>query len=282
MNRKVAFIKKSWFTLIELLISISLLLILLTAWINSFWYFRSRSKLSESRNYLDSLIINANVNWLTWKSEWADFYWTTNSKLYQNSKCFLFIKSSSTWSIPTTIIYWELQTWIPKLVQKDNWLQDIVFDRNEFRSKYKLIYTSSYLLPFPTIISNLYFTIFTEQTPNKFSGNSDTNEISSVLIIFTNPFWKITFVKTEDLLVNRKIENEFIDYKYLTKITKSDLSQDLYLDFSNLIELKWELEFTIKYKDEQLAILWLKKNHFLTEYTKFSSKNELSHYWDLL
>ena len=249
----------------EILISVSLVLIIMTIGVKSYDYFNATAKLAESREMLDNLLVKTNVNALTGKSVVSDYYGYDNSLNYQPSRYFLYIKKTNDWDADNVVIYGELQKGIRRF--KTIGGKDIM-DRDYSKDVYELLYVEPTKISYPVFISNISFT----------ENDGAEEEIGDELFLFFDPpFGNVSFMGDEDIKVHTYTGSDFPFYKELADITPADYESELYLVMEGKSEEKGRVEFALQFKDRTDPD---GDDYLLREYVEYDSRNELSHYWD--
>ena len=278
------------FTLIEMLISISLALIVMTIGIKTFGYFSATARLSEAKEMIDSTLVTANVNALTGKSFTADYYSDNslyqNASLYQPSRYFLYFQKSQddteekAWEKQNIIVYGELQKGVPEKTVTDHGRQKVIRKELENKNVYELIYVEQKEIPFPVFLQNILFSPSGETS----DGDKDIGKsIDNVFLFFDPPFGNVIFLCDANVDVRIKNGDNFPHFKELLAVSKADYDQPLYLDLTGTTEEKGKVEFALQYK-ERTDITKDKeggdKYYWMREYIEYDSRNQLSHYWD--
>lgn len=272
----------------EMLISISLLLVVMTAGIHTFAYFSAEAQLAKGREIIDNLISGTNINSLTGKSIASDYYGVDNDASYQASRYFLYFKKNEdtgtqkAWEQEGVIVYGELQQGISALrehVGANGETTVQVPARNidaPYTDLYQIIFTEKTEIPFPLFLQEILFTEKGDDVKKDVASHS----VNNVFIFFDSPFGKVSFF-TDSLLIKEKIGNIFSSYnKTVSDLSLADLSHELFIDLSGKTVEKGEVELALQYKDRKDTDIDDGRGYWLREYIKYNSRNELSHYWD--
>nr|HPO06305.1 prepilin-type N-terminal cleavage/methylation domain-containing protein [Candidatus Gracilibacteria bacterium] len=156
-------LKRSGFTLIEVLIAMSITLVLIVSLGGSFRYFAVQAQLSRARAQVDSFLRTLTVNALTGKSWAADYYGLRNSSTYQVGRYFLYIPVSdqelSPWEKGNYLIYGELQAGTPQLQETNRkGIKQIGrCTEGDYSPWYQISYVEKSKLDYPIFVQSLKF-----------------------------------------------------------------------------------------------------------------------------
>lgn len=263
------------FTLIEILIAISLASIVVGIGLSGVMYFSAESKLAEAREVLETLLISTNSNALTGKSYNAEYYAVSSgsigsqqSKLFIVTRYFLYFKKMPTWDEPGEIIYGELSKNLNGLSTKGAEKTDDV---------YKIVYIQKKKIPFPVYLRTIYFQEAADAT-----CGVRTELQKDLVLFFDPPFGTVSFAPDQDLSIMR----DGVAEKPLAEITQGDLGGGRYLILPRTgtaidpaFTKKGVAEFVLQYKDREYTGDDAETNdeHFwLQEYVKYDSHNQLA------
>ena len=267
----------SAFTLMEMLISMSLVLIILTVGIHTFSYFSAEAALSRVRETIDSKFIMTNVHALTGKSLVSDYYDLNSSRSFQISRYFLYFEKASSWDDLGYMVYGELQKGIKGKKKDRNGIWFTTHEELEGKEYYELVYLKRTEIEFPIFISDIILSYK--------NGTADVKktilENEGLFVFFDSPFAKVSFLPVGNVVVKEKTgDSSFADYKYLYEVNSDDYSHEMYIDIPKAHEKKGQMELVLRYKDRKVNSEPGDENYWLQEYVKYDSKNQLSHYWN--
>lgn len=279
----------------EMLISISMLLIIMTAGVHTFEYFSAQAQLAKGREIIDNLLTGTNINSLTGKSIAADYYADSgvkSDKNFQSSRYFLYFQKNQdtatkkAWEQGTSVVYGELQQGLPVMITRIGYhentkitnqtpARDIDGDKQFL---YHIVFTEKTEIPFPLFIQEILFT----PKGDEVKKNLPSASVDNVFVFFDAPFGKVSFF-ADNLSVKERVgTSPLSSYKKtsVSNLTLGDLSHELYLDLKNKESVPGDIEIALQYKDRKDDDIDDGKGYWLREYIKYTSRNELSHYWD--
>lgn len=277
----------------EMLISISMMLIVITASIQTFEYFSAQAQLARGREIVDNLLTTTNINSLTGKSIAADYYSIneeSNGEKYRASRYFLYFQKNQdtptkkAWEQTTDIVYGELQQGLPIMQYRTDingsplpFPARNIDGENEFL--YHIVFTEKTEIPFPLFIQEILFTAKGDDIEH----DLPSVPVDSVFVFFDAPFGKISFWTEDNINVKERTGSAQLSLYKKTNVldlTLGDLSHELYLDFKNKKSVPGDIEIALQYKDRKDDDIDDGKGYWLREYIKYTSRNQLSHYWD--
>jgi prepilin-type N-terminal cleavage/methylation domain-containing protein len=257
--------KKSGFTLIEMVVVLSLLTFLFQMGTTSLQHFFAQVKLSEGREMIDNTFVTLITKALTGKSKTADYYSEGETTArYHISEYFLYFETSENYNDRKSLIAGELQK-EPLLSTQEN---DV----------YKISYIDILEIPFPVFLQELLYT----------NTQQEREEVQKLLVVFSPPFAHVSFLPHFDSLLyhtNRESSSLFKSNKELVSLQRGDFSHDrdwyfLFPKDTSSVFKKGEIELALQYK-EKTDDTDSQRHYFLREYTKFDSNNQISHFWNL-
>lgn len=263
------------FTLIEMLLATSLLLIIMSIGLKGFDYFSKDASLAASVRVLEQALLNVNTNSLTGKSKASEHYYgyTTSENIYHVSRYFLYFtinkdddtNNKKAWEEPSYYTYGELQK------------TDIEYkDEEDFETDaYKIIYVEQETLPYPSFLQEILFSsLITE--------DEDVESLENIFVIFDPPFAKVSFATvpgSNGVKIYENINGILTSSAALTNLRMSDFARAdaWYMNFNDFESREGQVSFALQYKDYQDIE---EGRYNLREYLKFDSNNQISHYWE--
>lgn len=280
---------KSGFTLIEILISLTLASLLMVIGLSNYDFFESESILELAKQTLDSSILTADVNSVAWKSMASEKYWNSfaTSNMLQVGRYMLFIKKDNNYSTKNKVYYWELQKWVgtPEMV---NWFIQIVRSEIPNREYYELVFTNSREFPIAIWVPEIFFAEYATYSKNNVSPmvnylqELQLTDDQWLLIVFDSPFGNVSFAIIDWDIPIYKSYNSLISQSsvFLTQISWKDDVDTKFIDFSNIKLMKGKVEIVLQYKQRASLSNGAPDRYLARESVRYNSKNEISHYWD--
>jgi len=267
------FTSQKGFTLIEMIVAISLVAMVLTAGIKSFLYFTAEGHLSEAREVIETLLVKINAHALTGKSITAAKYNTTNdsriesreSREYMVSRYFLYFTRQTDWDKPGEVIYGELQR------STEDVTNNVL--------AYKLLYLERKEIPYPVWLQSLYFT-------DTEAGTARQSLEHDLFLFLDPPFGTVSFLPDAQIQVSTRTNNDFTTLSPITEMRDGGFSsEDYYLYLAGHGQQSGVMELALQYKDRHYEEEGSEDSEpsdtafWLREYVKYDSHNQISHYW---